>query len=102
MQAVHHKTPSCSVIAKGRKYSGDKFKRLSDAIDAAGEKGAQLQLKIKAMHYDVSRGAKSNVLAHDEIACILMQRQWYLKSLDSEAYGNQCLQGGVQGTFLVL
>ncbi len=50
MQAVHHKTLSCSVIAKGRKYSGDKFKRLSDAINAAGEKGAQLKLKIKAMH----------------------------------------------------
>jgi hypothetical protein len=38
MQAVHHKTLSCSGIAKGRKESGDRFKRLSDAFDAAGEK----------------------------------------------------------------
>jgi hypothetical protein len=38
MQAVHHKTLSCSGIGKGRKESGDRFKRLSDAFDAAGEK----------------------------------------------------------------
>jgi hypothetical protein len=72
MQAVHHKTLSCSVIAKGRKESGDKFKRLSDTFDAAGEKGAQLHLKIKVMHNDVSLGAKSNDFPLDEIACILM------------------------------
>ncbi len=34
------------------------------------------------MHDDVSCDTKSNVFSLDKIACILMQRQWYLKSLD--------------------
>jgi hypothetical protein len=36
------------------------------------------------MHDDMSCGAKSNVFPLDEIACILMPRQWYLKSLDPD------------------
>jgi hypothetical protein len=87
MQAVHSKALSCSVIAKGMKEAGDKFKslrRLSKAVDAAGEKGAPLHLKFKVMHDDVQHGAISNVFPIDEIASILMQRQWYLKSLDHD------------------
>jgi hypothetical protein len=51
MQGMHPKTLSCSVIVKGRKDSGDKFKLLSDAIDA--------------MHNDVGSGAKSDVFPLD-------------------------------------
>jgi hypothetical protein len=72
MQNVHPKTLSCSVIAKGRKDSGDKFKRVSDTINATGEKGAPLHLK--AMHNDVGSSAKTYVFPLDEIVYILMQR----------------------------
>ncbi len=79
MQEMHPKTLSCSVIAKGRQSAGEKIKRLTDTIDAAGEKGGPLHLKIKVMHDDVKRGAKSNVFPMDDIAHMLMPRQWYLK-----------------------
>ncbi len=78
MQEMHPKTLSCSVIAKGRQSAREKLKRLTETIDAAGEKGEPLHLKIKAMHDDVKRGAKSNVFPMDEIAHMLMPRQWFL------------------------
>jgi hypothetical protein len=75
---LHPKTLSCAVpapvIAKGRIDAGDKFKRLSDAIDAAGEKGVQLHLKIKVMHDDVTRGAQTKVFPIGEIEFLLIQR----------------------------
>ncbi len=36
------------------------------------------------MHDDVKRCTKSNVFPMDEIAHMLMQRQWFLKSLDPD------------------
>jgi hypothetical protein len=72
MQEMHPKTLSCSVIAKGRASAGEKFKSLTETINAAGEKGGPLHIKIKAMHDDVKRGAKSNVFPMDENAHILM------------------------------
>jgi hypothetical protein len=38
MQAIHQKSLSCSVIAKGRQSAEEKFKRLTETIDASGEK----------------------------------------------------------------
>jgi hypothetical protein len=65
MQEMHPKTLSCCVIAKGSQRAGEKFKRLTETINAAGEKGAPLHLKIKAIHDDVRRGAKSNAFPMD-------------------------------------
>ena len=84
MQQVHPKTLSCSVIAKAKKDTDVKFRLLCATIDAAGEKGAPLHLKIKAMHDDVKRGAKSNVFPMVDIAHMLMPRQWYLKHIDPD------------------
>jgi hypothetical protein len=36
------------------------------------------------MHDDVKRGAKSYVFPMDEIAHMLMPRQWFLKSIDPD------------------
>jgi hypothetical protein len=84
MQEAHPKTLSCSVIAKGRHDASKKFMRLAGTIDAAGEKGAPLHLKIKAMHDDVKRGAKSYLFPMENLADVLMPRQWFLKYLDPD------------------
>jgi hypothetical protein len=84
MQEMHPKTLSCSVIAKGSQRAGEKFKRLTETINAAGEKGAPLHRRIKAIHDDVRSGAKSNVFPMDEIAHILMLHRWFPKSLDPD------------------
>ena len=43
-----------------------------------------MHLKIKAMHDDIKRGAKSNLFPIGDICDMLMLRQWYLKHIDPD------------------
>jgi ribosomal protein S6E (S10) len=88
MQDAHPKTLSCCVVAKAQRGTANdgKGRKLNVRIEAAGEPGAPLHLKIKAYHMDVEGGAESAGFPMEEIAVLLMSRQWYqyLNAIDPQ------------------
>jgi hypothetical protein len=84
MQDAHPKTLSCCVVAKAQRGTGTDVKwcKRNARIEAAGEQGAPLHLKIKAYHMDVEGDAELAGFPMEEIDDLLMPRRWYLNAID--------------------
>ena len=86
MQEFHPNTLLYTIpMSVGCDRALKQFEDLVDILDSCGVDGAPLHLKIKAYHVDVANGGrKKTSLKQQDIAELLMPRNWYLKHIDAE------------------